>query len=70
MNFLARHSPVLLLLLMSTAQGPGEEWTRFRGPNGSGGQHGPDHPGPVGGTGFQLASAATRRGTFFSGAVG
>ena len=36
MNFLVRYSPVLLLLLVSTARGPGQEWTRFRGPNGSG----------------------------------
>jgi outer membrane protein assembly factor BamB len=36
MNFLARHSLVLLLLLSSMAPGPGQEWTRFRGPNGSG----------------------------------
>jgi outer membrane protein assembly factor BamB len=36
MNFRTRHSLALVLLLISTAQGPGQEWTRFRGPNGSG----------------------------------
>jgi outer membrane protein assembly factor BamB len=36
MNILARLSLVLLLLLASTAHGPGQQWTRFRGPNGSG----------------------------------
>ncbi len=36
MNCLGCHSLALLLLLASTARGPGQEWTRFRGPNGSG----------------------------------
>ncbi len=36
MNFIARHSLVLLFLLTSAAPGPAQEWTRFRGPNGSG----------------------------------
>jgi outer membrane protein assembly factor BamB len=36
MNSLFRHSLVLVLFLASMAQGPGQEWTRFRGPNGSG----------------------------------
>jgi len=36
MNFLVRHSLVLPLLLASLGRAPGQEWTRFRGPNGSG----------------------------------
>ena len=36
MNTLARHSLVFLLLLSSCYTGLSQEWTRFRGPNGSG----------------------------------
>ena len=36
MNTLGRHSLVILLLLSSCYTGLSQEWTRFRGPNGSG----------------------------------
>ena len=36
MNTLVHHSFTLLLLLSSLSAGPAQEWTRFRGPNGSG----------------------------------
>ena len=36
MNTLVHHSLTLLLLLSSLSAGPAQEWTRFRGPNGSG----------------------------------
>jgi outer membrane protein assembly factor BamB len=36
MNSLACPSLVLLFLLLSMTRGPAQEWTRFRGPNGSG----------------------------------
>jgi outer membrane protein assembly factor BamB len=35
-SFAARFSFALAFLLIPAAQGPGQEWTRFRGPNGSG----------------------------------
>lgn len=36
MNSLARHSLALLLLITLVLHSPAQEWTRFRGPNGSG----------------------------------
>jgi len=36
MNALKWHGPAFLLLWCSLATGPAQEWTRFRGPNGSG----------------------------------